>query len=191
MGALFPVVSTLHCFSCLRFSSESANIWFRCVRPTGHSVRPNALPYFLTFTQSWVYNLVHDHILFFRLGSALPLTWSISTEWFFYFCYPAVLFFVMWIKKPIHVIGLALVWTLVWGTFAYEMSLHAGQLEAWATRYFGVAATQITIQMSFLCDGCCTIRLTCDRRIHSGCIAAQLYLTLEDRKPTRWTERSR
>ena len=146
----------------------------------------NALPYFLTFTQSWVYNLVHDHILFFRLGSALPLTWSISTEWFFYLCYPAVLFFVMWIKKPIHVIGLALVWTLVWGTFAYEMSLHAGQLEAWATRYFGVAATQIYNPNEFFVRW--LLYYSPYMRIGEfilGCIAAQLYLTLEDRKPDK------
>jgi len=143
-----------------------------------------ALPYFLTFTQSWIYSLVHDHIVIFRLGSALPVTWSISTEWFFYLCYPVVLFFVMRVNRPIHVIGLALAWTLIWGIFAYELDFHAGRLDIWATRYFGVAAAQAYNPDEFFVRW--LLYFSPYLRIGEfilGCIVAQLYLALEAKKP--------
>ncbi len=143
-----------------------------------------ALPYFLTFTQSWIYSLVHDHILIFRLGSAMPLTWSISTEWFFYLCYPAVMLFVMRVKKPVHVIGLALAWSLIWGTFAHEVSVDGGPLQVWAAHYFGVASTPAYNLDEFFARW--LEYYSPYMRIGEfvlGCIVAQLFLSLENKKP--------
>jgi peptidoglycan/LPS O-acetylase OafA/YrhL len=144
-----------------------------------------ALPYFLTFTQSWIYSIINDQSLLFRIGNALPVTWSISTEWFFYLCYPLIMLFIMRIDRPLPVIGCAIAWTLVWGAFAYQVAVHAGGLDAWAARYFGVSAAQSYTQQDdfirwllyyspYLRVGEFTL----------GCIAAQLYLVLERGKPS-------
>ena len=145
-----------------------------------------ALPYFLTFTQSWAYNVVNDHSLLFRVGNALPVTWSISTEWFFYLCYPAIMLIVVRAWRPITAIGCALGWTLIWGTLAFQLASRAGELDAWAEHYFGISAGQsYTTQDDFIRW---LLYFSPYLRIGEfvlGCITAQLYLTLKDKKPTR------
>jgi peptidoglycan/LPS O-acetylase OafA/YrhL len=48
-----------------------------------------AVPFYLEMTQSWVYILIGGVPLLLRLSSA-HVTWSISTEWFFYCLFPVV-----------------------------------------------------------------------------------------------------
>jgi peptidoglycan/LPS O-acetylase OafA/YrhL len=48
------------------------------------------LPYYLTLTQSWVYRVFGDRALIYQSGPVMQVSWSISTEWFFYLCYPLV-----------------------------------------------------------------------------------------------------
>ena len=47
-----------------------------------------ALPYFLLSIQSWFYLPIGDTSLIYAIGPSASLTWSISTEWFFYLVYP-------------------------------------------------------------------------------------------------------
>jgi peptidoglycan/LPS O-acetylase OafA/YrhL len=49
-----------------------------------------AIPLYLTLTQSWLYFPFPDHALIYQFGRIAQVTWSISTEWFFYFCFPVV-----------------------------------------------------------------------------------------------------
>jgi peptidoglycan/LPS O-acetylase OafA/YrhL len=51
-----------------------------------------ALPYYLTLTQSWFYKPIHGTSLIYQYGPIPQLTWSISTEWFFYIVFPLVCF---------------------------------------------------------------------------------------------------
>jgi len=61
---------------------------------TGHPERFDAileaLPYFLLSIQSWVYKVIDGGSLIDAIRGGSPPTWSISTEWFFYFAYPVV-----------------------------------------------------------------------------------------------------
>lgn len=41
-----------------------------------------ALPYFLLLTQTWKYEVIGTNSLVYQLGVNVPLSWSISTEWF-------------------------------------------------------------------------------------------------------------
>jgi peptidoglycan/LPS O-acetylase OafA/YrhL len=145
-----------------------------------------ALPYILTFTQSWTYSIVHDHSLIFRLSSAIPLTWSISTEWFFYLCYPAIMLLIIRVNRPVHVIGLAVAWTLIWATFASELYEHAGGLNSWAGAYFGIAAsTAYNHEESFVQWVLYFSPYVRIGEFVLGCIVAQLYLALEGRRQSR------
>jgi peptidoglycan/LPS O-acetylase OafA/YrhL len=47
-----------------------------------------ALPYYATLTQSWIYRPIGDNSLIYQFGSIPQITWSISTEWFFYLVFP-------------------------------------------------------------------------------------------------------
>jgi peptidoglycan/LPS O-acetylase OafA/YrhL len=55
---------------------------------TGYSI--HALPYFLTMTQSWIWTDFYGLSLVYQFGPITPLSWSISTEWFFYLMYPLI-----------------------------------------------------------------------------------------------------
>jgi peptidoglycan/LPS O-acetylase OafA/YrhL len=57
-----------------------------------HSLFNEALPYYLTLTQSWFYHPIGVHALVYQFGSMPSVAWSISTEWFFYLVYPLVCF---------------------------------------------------------------------------------------------------
>src|SRR6185503_7737416 len=48
-----------------------------------------ALPYFLLSVHTWVYTLIGENPVVDAIGGGSPITWSISTEWFFYFAYVA------------------------------------------------------------------------------------------------------
>jgi peptidoglycan/LPS O-acetylase OafA/YrhL len=145
-----------------------------------------ALPYFLTFTQSWVYTIIGRHSLIYEIGNTIPVTWSISTEWFFYLCYPIVMLGVVRAGKPLYALGAAIAWSLVWGSFAYRLTGYGGQLDAWATSYFGqIANAQGGNQDSFVRW---LLYFSPYLRIGEfvlGCITAQLYMVLDGNDVTR------
>jgi peptidoglycan/LPS O-acetylase OafA/YrhL len=142
-----------------------------------------ALPYYLTFTQSWFYSVAGDRNLMNQLGTSISVAWSVSTEWFFYLCYPAVLLLVVRVTKPSHALGVAMGWSLVWGTFASGLATYQGDMIAWAANYFGAAASQARWNGDSFFYW--LFYLSPYLRIGEfilGCIVAQLYLTLEDKK---------
>jgi peptidoglycan/LPS O-acetylase OafA/YrhL len=74
---------------CVVFSL-AATWWHGNLRQWG-----GALPYYLLMMQSWVYGVIGDNNLIYQYGLMIPVTWSISTEWFFYAAYPAVCFLIL------------------------------------------------------------------------------------------------
>ncbi len=51
-----------------------------------------AIPYYLTLTQSWFYIPLGNNGLIYQFGSIPTVAWSVSTEWFFYLAYPLICF---------------------------------------------------------------------------------------------------
>ena len=74
----------------------------------------SALPYFLLFTQSWFYMLIDGTPLVSAIGGGSPLTWSISTEWFFYLAYPAIALLLLPKRKPLTIALIVVVWCGLW-----------------------------------------------------------------------------
>jgi peptidoglycan/LPS O-acetylase OafA/YrhL len=54
-----------------------------------------ALPYFLLSIHTWLYTLIGENPIIDAIGGGSPITWSISTEWFFYFAYPLVAWLIL------------------------------------------------------------------------------------------------
>jgi peptidoglycan/LPS O-acetylase OafA/YrhL len=94
-----------------------------------------ALLFYMGMTQSWVYIIIKGVPLIGRLGSSI--TWSISTEWFFYCLYPI---FAWLLARSLHRLAAALVLTalallgLVLAVFIY---FHDQEVNAFAQAVWG------------------------------------------------------
>ena len=119
-------------------SSRHIDYW------TGHSERLNstwhALPYFLLSVQSWFYVVIAGNPLLDAIGGASPITWSISTEWFFYFLYLAFVWLVLKLRTPPVAILVISLWCVVWTAIAAGLYNRTDQINAWAVAHFGPVA---------------------------------------------------
>ena len=119
-------------------SSRQIDLW------TGHPERFKstllALPYFLTSIQSWFYVPIEGESLISGIGGGSPLTWSISTEWFFYFAYPCMAWFILRRRRPGIVLALSLLWCGIWIAIATNLHDQSQRIDEWAIGRFGVIA---------------------------------------------------
>jgi peptidoglycan/LPS O-acetylase OafA/YrhL len=110
-----------------------------------------ALPYFLLSVHSWVYIPVGENALISAIGGGSPLTWSISTEWFFYFFYPVVALLVLRLRRPQITAVVVVFWCVAWFALASSLYDRSAQIDAWAVARFGaVADLQTNQQDSFV-----------------------------------------
>ncbi len=119
-------------------SSRHIDYW------SGHPERLNstfrALPYFTFSVQSWFYVVIDGNPLLDAIGGASPITWSISTEWFFYFLYLAFVWLVLKLRTPLVALLVILLWCLVWTAIASGLYNRTDQINAWAVAHFGPVA---------------------------------------------------
>jgi peptidoglycan/LPS O-acetylase OafA/YrhL len=143
-----------------------------------------ALPYFLLSIHTWIYSLIGENPVIDAIGGGSPITWSISTEWFFYFAYPLLAWLILRARTPRLAAALALLWSALW--IAVTVGLHdwSDAIDAWAVRHYGpIAGTQEHFQTSFvrwLLYFSPYVRLG---EFLLGTLVAQLYINLE-RRPT-------
>jgi peptidoglycan/LPS O-acetylase OafA/YrhL len=153
----------------------------------------HALPYYLTFTQSWIYHPFANTSLIYAIGTNSSLTWSISTEWFFYLSYPLVALLVMRIRRPFVVVFAALAWCVVWITVVTVLFDKSGAMNAWAIGRYGSVAAYATFVPSGDQNPYSFVRwllyFSPYVRIGEfilGCFLAQLYVLLQDRPASAW-----
>ena len=119
-------------------SSRHIDYW------TGHAERLSstfrALPYFLVSVQSWLYVVIDGNPLLDAIGGASPITWSISTEWFFYFLYLAFVWLVLKLRTPQVALLVILLWCLVWTVIAAGLYDRTDRINSWAVAHFGPVA---------------------------------------------------
>ena len=96
-----------------------------------------SLPFFLTLTQSWIYlPLVGRplHETGFAVGG---LMWSISTEWFFYLCYPILALAIVRLRRPRAATIGALAFVAAVLSVWFVVSLRTGSINAFASDHYG------------------------------------------------------
>jgi peptidoglycan/LPS O-acetylase OafA/YrhL len=154
--------------------------------PERYSDILRALPYFLLSVQSWFYVPIGDSSLINTILLAAP-TWSISTEWFFYFAYPLIAFPILRARQPSVVVGLVAFWCTLWMAFAAGVFDRTPGIDAWAVgRYGPVAGIADHQQDSFvrwLNYFSPYLRIG---EFVLGALTAQLYIRLQSRKAPKW-----
>ena len=100
----------------------------------------HALPYFLFSLQSWFYVPIGDTSLIYAVGGSTSITWSISTEWFFYLTFPLVAWLVLRSHSPRLTVALVLAWCVLWGALTTSLFDRALDLNTWAVERYGSVA---------------------------------------------------
>lgn len=149
-----------------------------------------ALPYFLLSVQSWLYLPIGGTTLIYAIGGSSSLTWSISTEWFFYFLYPLVAWLILRSRVPRLTIVLVLSWCALWIAISTSLYDRGPDFNAWAVERYGPIAEMREPQDDFAAQDSFVrwllyfspyLRLG---EFVLGSLVAQLYMQLRNWKPT-------
>jgi peptidoglycan/LPS O-acetylase OafA/YrhL len=140
-----------------------------------------ALPFYATLTQSWVYEVIGNHSLIFQYGLMPQVSWSISTEWMFYFAFPFICGAILLLRtartKLLGAVALS-AFALIVITL---LNFHADQIQAFGIRTFGpIAATQTDSFHFWLTYFSPYVRIF---EFVLGCICASMYLALDEPSP--------
>jgi peptidoglycan/LPS O-acetylase OafA/YrhL len=156
---------------------------------TGHPEKIDAifqaLPYFLLSIQSWIYKVIDGGWLIDAIRGGSPPTWSISTEWFFYFAYPFIAWLILRARAPVVILLVVGIWCVVWISFATGLYDRTPQIDAWAVDQFGPVAGMQNQADSFVRW---LLYVSPYLRIGEfvlGAMTAQLYIALQRRDVTR------
>ena len=150
----------------------------------------HALPYFLLSIQSWFYKPIGDTSLIYAIGGATSLTWSISTEWFFYFVFPLVAWLILRSRAPRLTFGLVLAWCALWVVLTTSLYDRAPGINAWAVAHYGPVAEMHEPRDDFAAqDSYVRWLLYFSPYLRMGefvlgSLLAQLYVQLRNAKPT-------
>jgi hypothetical protein len=141
-----------------------------------------ALPYFLLSIHSWVYTLIGENPVIDAIGGGSPITWSISTEWFFYFAYPLLAWLILRARTPRLAAALALLWSALWIAVTIGLYDWSNLIDAWAVRHYGpIAGTEEHLQTSFVRWLLYFSPYVRVGEFLLGTLVAQLYINLERR----------
>jgi peptidoglycan/LPS O-acetylase OafA/YrhL len=109
-----------------------------------------ALPYYVPMVQAWCFKVIGQNNLIYQIANNASLTWSISTEWFFYSVYPALVYWFVRLSRA----STTLVTTIGYMAVTYYLiSLSISTwpfLNAWGIAHFGPIADVAKFQDSFI-----------------------------------------
>jgi len=117
--------------------------WINAVHNQGdaRSMLTTSLPYYLTLTQSWFYNVHNEQSLVYQLPYlSITLSWSVSTEWFFYLLYPGLLWVLRRLKSTTQFLATGLVISACSFTLLALVFHNETAIERYAVRRFGPVA---------------------------------------------------
>lgn len=137
-----------------------------------------AIPYYIFLLQSWVFHPVAGKPLLAVFPALTQVTWSISTEWFFYCAYPILLIALMRLKTLRTGLIAALALSVVGWTAVVLAHHFQSAIEVFGFTRYGVAArTEGFGFLNWLVYFSPYARIL---EFLMGCIAASIFLHLRD-----------
>lgn len=104
--------------------------------------RLEALPFYLTLTQSWLYHPIDGNALVYQYGLVPAVSWSISTEWFFYLCFPFLCALIAPLRRPRAIIA-AMIWLCALAfAVVIAVNLRSGAISAFGVSQYGPIAAE-------------------------------------------------
>jgi peptidoglycan/LPS O-acetylase OafA/YrhL len=149
-------------------------------------------PYYITMTQSWKFSIVGSNALIYGypFSGIAAVSWSISTEFFFYIAYPFICITILRLRTPrqiVAVAGLIAAGALVLMRCAYDYS---AAIDQFGVSHFGpIAGLSYGVQDSFwrwLIYFAPYSRLP---EFILGCLIAALYRKIETHEPSAFENR--
>jgi peptidoglycan/LPS O-acetylase OafA/YrhL len=103
--------------------------------------RLDALPFYLTLTHSWLYLPIDGNALVYQFGLVPQVSWSISTEWFFYFAFPFLCIGIALLRGDPRTLVVAIAALCFLALAAVTaINLHYGSIEAYGVSRYGAIA---------------------------------------------------
>ncbi len=94
------------------------------------------VPLYLTFTQSWWFWVFGERAASEAYSNATGLMWSLSTEAFFYLCYPLLAPLLRRLEGT-RLVVIGCIVAVIGAGLAYELTEYRGYLNNWAALYTG------------------------------------------------------
>ena len=146
----------------------------------------DALPYYLTMTQSWFYRPMAGHSLVYQFGPIATIAWSISTEWFFYLCYPLACLVIARLTTVRANLVAAVVVTVVGYGLVTLALRNAQEINQFGVSHFGgIADFLISPQDSFFRWLLYFSPYSRLLEFLLGCLVASVHLKLRDAVPSK------
>jgi peptidoglycan/LPS O-acetylase OafA/YrhL len=100
-----------------------------------------ALPSYLALVQSWYYRVIGDHTLTFVLPAMTQVTWSISTEWFFYLVYPFACIALAKLRRPGPIILATAMVVAAGYASVYGCAANLDAIDSYGVEHYGAIAS--------------------------------------------------
>jgi peptidoglycan/LPS O-acetylase OafA/YrhL len=181
--ARFARLYPLYIF-CIAFEFAFRNSYAQLPASTGQ-----ALPYYLSLTQTWFYAPSNDSALIQRFWVTSQVSWSVSTEWFFYFAYPFIcIFFLSKLETPRKIWWAIFAVTVLAIALLAIVSFFSGDIISAAREHFGKIALDANQGFLFW-----LVYFSPYSRIFEfilGCLCAARYMQIKGRPTTGVEERT-
>jgi peptidoglycan/LPS O-acetylase OafA/YrhL len=149
----------------------------------------DAIPFYLSMTQSWIYKPLGDHALIYQFGHMPSVSWSVSTEWFFYLAYPIICFAILKLMTLRSKLSMLALLTVLVPTLIFITAHLQPAINDYALNKYGEIATATHHQDSLYRW---IIYFSPYSRITEflvGCLTASIYMQVSARRPSIKEER--
>jgi peptidoglycan/LPS O-acetylase OafA/YrhL len=102
--------------------------------------RLEALPFYLTLTQTWIYHPIDGNALVYQYGLVPAVSWSISTEWFFYLCFPFLCLLIAPLRRPRSIVAAIVGLCTIAFAIVIAINLKSGAINAFGVDHYGPIA---------------------------------------------------
>jgi peptidoglycan/LPS O-acetylase OafA/YrhL len=147
-----------------------------------------ALPYYLSLTQSWFYVPMGTNSLIYQFGPVPQVAWSVSTEWFFYLFYPLICFGIIKLTRVRTKGFILLICCLLMPIVVATLYFTQNDLNDFAIAIFGPIADMAHPQDSFfrwLIYFSPYLRIS---EFFVGCLTAAIFMQVAKHRPSEREE---